>query len=87
MKRPVEGPTKLLSAGFEGETRALSSIITNWTVPNPGNGQTGETIRMLVTIDGSLDYERVGTPPVLVGSRGQGRLSSPGAVQVRLNGR
>lgn len=76
----------LTSTGFEGETRALSSIITNWTVPNPGNGQTGETIQMLVTIDGTLRHEVQTGPPVAIVSSGRGRLASPGGGRVQLSG-
>ncbi|MGE0859785.1 MAG: hypothetical protein AB7P42_11820 [Gammaproteobacteria bacterium] len=75
-----------VGGSYEGETRALSSIITNWIMPNPGNGQTGETVTMLVTIDGSLSYERQPSLTPIFTSSGQGRLASPGGGRIQLTG-
>lgn len=60
------------------EARALSSVITNWVVPNPNplSGVTQETIQMLVVTDGTLLHQLADVAPIAIVS--SGRLSSPG---------
>lgn len=70
------------SEGKVTESRAMTSVITNWTVPNPNplNGPSQETLQMLVVTDGTLLHE-VG-PGVPVAITAPGRLSSPGGARI-----